>query len=75
MYVFMHMNNDNYYNYYEFVSCFSQGCGNSIKVLCQNDSHTPCDLFIPDPDDVCRCYQYGKGYQTERSLTTHNQDM
>ena len=27
--------------------------------------------FIPDPDDVWRCYTCGKGYKSERGLATH----
>ena len=35
----------------------------------------PCMGFIPDPDNVWRCYTCGNGYDSERGLSTHIRRM
>ena len=52
-------------------SLVDQGCQESIKNFWLNSNHNPSDDFIPDPDDVWRCWTCGRGYKSERSLKSH----
>ena len=48
-----------------------QGCSAAIRHFWQKSKLNPSMDFIPDPDDVWRCYTCGKGYKSERGLATH----
>lgn len=34
-------------------------------------NHNPCDAFIPDPDNVWRCWTCGRGYKSASTLKAH----
>ena len=48
-----------------------QGCSAAIRHFWEKSSLNPSMGFIPDPDDVWRCYCCGKGFNTERGLDMH----
>ena len=48
-----------------------QACRAAIRHFWEKSSLNPSMGFIADPDDVWRCYSCGKGYDTERGLSTH----
>ena len=48
-----------------------QGCEASIKTFWDGSNHSPCDEFIPDPNDIWRCWTCGRGYRSARGLKSH----
>ena len=52
-------------------SLVRQGCQNCIKEYWNNCDVNPSTDFIPDPDDVWRCWNCGHGYKTAGALKTH----
>ena len=48
-----------------------QGCGPAIKQFWSDNHLNPSTDFIPDPDDVWRCWTCGRGYKTECTLAAH----
>ena len=52
-------------------SLVSQGCEESIKEFWNNSAYPPSEDFIPDPDDIWRCWTCGHGFKTARSLKGH----
>ena len=48
-----------------------QGCQEAIASYWKKSGEDPNADFIPDPDDVWRCYTCGKGYKTAPTLKAH----
>ena len=48
-----------------------QGCEESVRNYWLRSGKNPGAEFYPDPDDKWRCYQCGKGYNSERCLKAH----
>ena len=52
-------------------SLVKQGCVEVIKEFWHKSKICPSIDFLPDPDDVWRCWCCGKGYKNERTLDAH----
>ena len=48
-----------------------QGCQTCIKEFWNSSGTNPSTDFIPDPDDVWRCWSCGRGYKTAGALKAH----
>ena len=52
-------------------SLVRQGCTNCIKEYWHKSGINPSTDFIPDPDDIWRCWSCGRGYKTAGALKAH----
>ena len=52
-------------------SLIRQGCEPVIKKFWNSTHLNPATDFIPDPDDVWRCWTCGRGYKTDSALSRH----
>ena len=52
-------------------SLTAQGCENLIKDFWHRSNLNPTTDFIPDPDNIWRCWDCGRGYQSASTLKAH----
>ena len=48
-----------------------QGCEESIKTFWSNTNTNPSEEFVPDPDEIWRCWTCDKGYKSISALKVH----
>ena len=52
-------------------SLVRQGCEEAIKTFWDSCNLNPSADFIPDPDNVWRCWTCGRGFRSHRGLSNH----